>query len=100
MVDSSELVTYMRLPSPVTCIMFGDTPATTVSWRRGRLGVDTFHAWISLFIKQETQRYRSSGDCRRSAGRQPLPGSATFFVDNFPPLPWAESQTVARSARR
>src|SRR6266849_828651 len=29
----------MRLPSPVTCIMFGDTPTTAVSWSRGRPGV-------------------------------------------------------------
>ena len=65
---SSELVMYMRLPSPVTCIMFGWSPGLMVLCSRGFFRSLTSHCWISSEPKQLTYRKRSSGDWRRSAG--------------------------------
>src|SRR6516225_3891982 len=67
-----ELVIYILLPSPVTCIMFGCTPGLTLLVSRGFLRSLTSHCWISLPPKQLTYRKRSSGDCRRSAGSLPV----------------------------
>ena len=39
-VESSEFETYIRLPSPVTCIMLGCTPGETVLMSLGVLGVE------------------------------------------------------------
>src|SRR5262249_59926225 len=68
MVLRSELVIYMRWPSPVTCIMLGCTPGLSVLCSFGFLRSLTSHCWISSDAKQLTKRYLSSGDWRRSAG--------------------------------
>src|SRR5919201_1942093 len=69
---SSELVMYMRLPSPVTCIMLGCTPGDTLLTRRGPFRSLTSHCWTSSPMKQDTYRYLPSGDWLRSAGSFPV----------------------------
>src|SRR5436309_9985150 len=68
----SELVIYMRLPSPVTCIILGCTPGFRVLKSFGFFRSLTSHCWISSDMKQLTNKYLSSGDCRRSAGSLPV----------------------------
>src|SRR5262249_27170887 len=58
---SSELVMYIRLPSPVTCIMLGCSPGLRVLCSFGFFRSLTSHCWTSSDAKQLTNRYLSSG---------------------------------------